>query len=109
VQQAMINDDNSFTNAFILVCTLVGVNVLFSVLKQRFRTFNKLTEGTPVVLVDNGKIHRDRMEKERVDEDDVLASGRVLQGVEGMHDVKYAVLERDGTISVVRTGSTHRE
>jgi len=101
VQQAMIDDDNSFTNALILVCTLVGVNVVFSVLKQRFKRFAKFTEGTPVVVVEDGQVHPDRMRKERVDEDDVLASARELHGLEGMPDVKHAVLERDGSISVV--------
>lgn len=100
VQQAMIVDDNSYTNALILVCTLVGVNVLFSLLKGRFPRFDKLTEGTPVVLVEDGKVYRDRMAKERVDDDDVLAAAR-CQGVEGMEGVRHAVMERDGEISVI--------
>jgi uncharacterized membrane protein YcaP (DUF421 family) len=101
VQQAMIKSDYSFTNALILICTLVGVNVLFSLIKQRSKLFLKLTEGTPVVVVENGKLHHDRMEKERVDEDDVLTAARELHGLEQMADVKHAVLERDGAISVV--------
>lgn len=101
VQQAMIDNDNSVTNAFILIVTLVGVNVLFSLLKQRVGWFAKLTEGTPVVVIENGRIHRDRMEKERIDEDDVLNSARELHGLRGMDEVESAVLERDGTISVI--------
>ena len=101
VQQAMIDNDNSVTNAFILIVTLVGVNVVFSLLKQRFKWFAKITEGTPVVVIEHGRIHRERMEKERIDEDDVLNSARELHGLRGMDDVESAVLERDGTISVI--------
>ena len=101
VQQAMIDNDNSVTNAFILIVTLVGVNVVFSLLKQRFKWFAKITEGTPVVVIENGRVHRERMEKERIDEDDVLNSARELHGLRGMDDVESAVLERDGTISVI--------
>lgn len=101
VQQAMIDNDNSFTNAFILVCTLVGVNILFSLLKQRWGWFAKITEGTPVVIVEEGTVHRDRMEKERVDENDVLNSAREIHGLRGMDEIESAVMERDGTISVI--------
>lgn len=102
VQQAMIDNDNSFTNSLILICTLVGVNVVFSLIKQRWHAFAKLTEGTPVIVIEDGKVHEDRMQKERIDEDDVLAAGRTMHGIESMDDVKHAVLERDGSISVVR-------
>lgn len=101
VQQAMIDNDNSFTNAFVLVCTLVGINVLFSLLKRRSPAFTRFTEGTPVVLIDDGRPYRDRMDKERVDDDDILAAARCAHGIQRMKDVKYAVLERDGEISVV--------
>ena len=101
VQQAMIDNDNSATNAFILIATLVSVNILFSVLKQRFRWFAKVTEGTPVVVIEHGRVHHDRMEKERIDQDDVLNSARERQGLRSLDEVESAVLERDGTISVI--------
>lgn len=101
VQQAMIDNDNSFTNALILVCTLVGVDILFSLLKQRFPGFQKLTEGTPVVLLENGKLHHNRMQKERIDEAEIVSSGRCMHGIEAMADIKYAVLEKNGQISIV--------
>lgn len=101
VQQAMIDNDNSVTNAFILIVTLVGVNVVFSLLKQRYKWFAKITEGTPVVVIEGGHIHHDRMAKERIDEDDVLNSARERHGLRGMDEVESAVLERDGSISVI--------
>jgi uncharacterized membrane protein YcaP (DUF421 family) len=101
VQQAMISDDSSFTNALILVCTLVGVNVLLSLLKQRSRKLEQILEGAPVVLLEKGKLHKDRLDKERVDEREIGAAARELHGVERLEDIKHAILEKDGSISVV--------
>ena len=102
IQQALIDSDNSMTNALLLVITLLGINVLLSVVKQRSKKFEQLMDGTPVVLVEDGTVHRARMEKDRVDESDILESARILHGVERMDQVKYAVLEKSGEISVIR-------
>ena len=101
VQQALIGDDSSFTNALILVCTLVGVNVLLSLAKQRSRKLEQILEGAPVVLFEQGKLHDDRLDKERVDEHEIATAARQHHGLERLDDVKYAVLEKDGSISIV--------
>jgi uncharacterized membrane protein YcaP (DUF421 family) len=101
VQQAMISDDNSFTNSVILVCTLVGVNVLLSVLKQRSRKLEQFLEGAPVVLMEKGRVHEDRLDKERIDAHEIATAARQHHGLERLEDVKYAVLEKDGSISIV--------
>lgn len=101
IQQALIDNDNSMTNALLLVVTLLGMNVLMSVIKERSKRFERLVDGTPVVLVENGTIHRDRMQKDRVDETDVLEAARTTQGIERLDQLKYAVLEKSGQISVV--------
>lgn len=101
VQQAMVANDASMLNAFLLVITLVGLNILISVIKQHSPAFSKLIDSVPVVLIENGKIHKDRMDRERVDEDDILESARELQGIERLDQIKYAVLERSGHVTVV--------
>jgi uncharacterized membrane protein YcaP (DUF421 family) len=55
----------------------------------------------PLVVVENGQPLRDRMNKARIDEDDVLTAARQLQGLERMEQIKYAVLERNGGISII--------
>jgi uncharacterized membrane protein YcaP (DUF421 family) len=100
-QQAMIDNDNSMTNAMLLVTTLVGLNILISVLKQRFKSFEKLIEDLPLVIVENGKVLKQRMDKNRVDEDDVMEAAREMQGLERLEQIKYAVLERGGAISII--------
>jgi uncharacterized membrane protein YcaP (DUF421 family) len=51
-------------------------------------------DGTPTVLVDNGKLLRERMDKVRVDEGDITEAARKLQGLESLEQVKYAILEK---------------
>ena len=89
------------TNAILLVVTLVGLDISMSLLKQRSQKVEKLLESAPVVIVENGKPFKERMDKERVDEEDVLTAARELQGLERMDQIKYAVLERNGGISIV--------
>lgn len=101
VQQAMIDTDNSMTNAFLLILTLVGLDIGLSCWKQRSRRLTKLLDGVPVVMIENGELHRDRMARERVDEADILASARELQGLERLDQIKHAVMEGSGTISII--------
>ena len=105
VQGALTNGDHSVTNGFLLVMTLIGISILLSVLKQRFPTFEKWLDGVPTVIMQNGKMMHERMDKIRVDENDILEAARKLQGLERLDQVKYAVVERSGEISIVPVNS----
>jgi len=101
IQEAMITDDFSVTNAFIIVVTLVGLDIMLSLWKQRSKQAEKILDGIPVLVIENGKLHKDRMEKERVDEADILASARETHGLERLDQIKHAIVEVNGGISVV--------
>jgi uncharacterized membrane protein YcaP (DUF421 family) len=98
---ALLGEDYSLTACFIMVSTLVGIDYLLSLLKDKSKWFQIASEGAPLVIVDNGKPLTKRMEKSKVDEEDVLEAARELHGLERMSQIKYAVLERDGTISII--------
>ena len=100
-QQALVGEDYSITTAIILITTLVGADLLFSVIKQKWRGFEKITEGSPLIVVANGKLLENRARKSRVSEEDVLEAARNLHGLERLEQIKYAVLELDGTISII--------
>lgn len=100
-QQAMIDNDHSITNGALLILTLVFADILLSRLKQKVPALQKLVDSTPIVLVENGQPIKDRMDKTRVDESDILEAARELQGLERLDQIKYAVLERGGKITVV--------
>lgn len=100
-QQALVGEDFSLTASALLITTLMGLDLLLSLIKQKFPLFDQVSEGVPLVIVDNGKPLKKRMEKTKVDEDDVLKSARLSFGLERMEQIKYAVLEKDGEITII--------
>lgn len=108
-QQALLSDDNSLINAMLVVTTLIAVDVLFSILSAKWELFDRVTNGVPVVILEDGKPLKERMEKERVEIDDILEAARRMQGLESIEQVKYAVLEKDGKISIIPYANTFPE
>jgi uncharacterized membrane protein YcaP (DUF421 family) len=100
-QNAMIGNDYSITNGVLVILTLVGIDILLSLVKGRFPKVETWLDGKPMVLVSNGRPLKDLMARARVDEDDVLQAARERQGVARMDDIEYAVLEINGGISVI--------
>jgi uncharacterized membrane protein YcaP (DUF421 family) len=100
-QQALLGDDFSVTNAFLSILTLVVIDIGMSLLKQRVPTLDDWLEGVPLVVVEEGKPMKDRLKKVQVGEEDILSAARELQGLERMEQIKYAVLERNGAITIV--------
>ena len=102
LQPAITGPDTSLGGGFVLILVLVGVNYLVGKLDNMPR-FHKLFAAAPAVIMRNGKYLPDVMKKEGVDVEEVEMAMRE-HGVTDMKDVQMAVLEPDGTISVVPTG-----
>ncbi|WP_262030850.1 DUF421 domain-containing protein [Microvirga sp. Mcv34] len=100
-QQALLANDNSFTTAFLVIGTLVLLNALLALLCGRFRRFDKVVNGLPLVVVAHGRLLPDRMASARLDEADILEAARHRRGLERIDQIKFAVLERGGGISVI--------
>lgn len=100
-QQAMIGKDFSITTAWVVIATLIGADIGISLLKRQSTTLERWLEGTPLIIVEDGKPLAERMRKCRVDEADVMSAARRLQGLERMEQIKYAVLERNGEIAII--------
>lgn len=105
VSSSLLAYDFSITASLIAVTTLMGMDVLLSLLKQRWKLLERLLEDDPVILVRNGKARPDRLRKERVDEADILEAARLSHGIERLEQIKFAVLERSGTISIIPANS----
>ena len=101
IQQALIDDDNSLTNGFLVILTLVTMNIGLSLWKLRSPRLDRLLDDVPLIVVEDGRPLKDRMNKARIDETDVMQAARQLQGLERMDQIKYAVLERSGGISII--------
>lgn len=100
-QQAMVDGDESITNAFLLIMTLVGISIVLSVVKHYSETASKWLDGLPVRVVRENEWDQEAADKLRVDKDEVLAAGRATQGVSRMDQIAHGTVENDGKISVV--------
>jgi uncharacterized membrane protein YcaP (DUF421 family) len=101
IQNSMVGTGYSLTHGFLLILTLVMIDVGLSLIKLRAPWLEKWLEGVPLVIVEQGRPLKERMRRSRVDESDVLAAARKLHGLERMDQIKYAVLERSGDISII--------
>lgn len=102
VQEAVMDNDYSITNCVIVISTLMGLEVTLSFLKLKSKKVDKVLDGVPLVIVENGKLLKERADKARVKEDEVMESARSLHGLERMDQIKYAVLEKGGEISIIK-------
>jgi uncharacterized membrane protein YcaP (DUF421 family) len=101
IQEALIDDDHSMTNGFLLILTLVGTTILLSWIKQHFPKADKWLEEEPLIILENGKPHKERLDEVRVDEREILMAARKLHGIMSLDEIKYAILESNGEISIV--------
>jgi uncharacterized membrane protein YcaP (DUF421 family) len=100
-QQALLGDDFSMTTGFIVVATLIAVELAISLLGAHIPWLAKLVDGTPLVVVDHGKPLEARLSKSRLTVSDILEQARTSQGLERLDQIKYAVIERSGNISII--------
>jgi uncharacterized membrane protein YcaP (DUF421 family) len=100
-QAALVDSDNSMTNSFLLILTLVGLDIFLSYLKNWIPALGRVMDGVPLVLLDEQGLHKKEMQRERLDEQDILHAGRELQGLANLDQVQYAVLEQSGGITVI--------
>ncbi len=101
IQEAMIGNDRSMTNAFLVVMTIMLVDIGFSLAGLRSARFTRITEDEPIILLDRGKVHAERLRKSRVVVEDILQAARETEGLERLDQIKYAVLETNGGISII--------
>ncbi|MGK5448179.1 DUF421 domain-containing protein [Streptomyces radiopugnans] len=100
-QQALLGDDFSLTTAALAITTLIGADRLADYLGFRFPTFNRVTDSVPVVVLENGRVLRHRLDRLHITESDILQAARQNQGLERLDQIKYAVLEKSGGITVI--------
>jgi uncharacterized membrane protein YcaP (DUF421 family) len=100
-QQALLGNDFSVTGAMITIVTLVVVDILFGLTKKTFAGAEDVLDGSPVILVENGMPLADKLRKVDVSCDDILVAARQNQGITEFSKIKYAILERNGHISII--------
>lgn len=100
-QQALLGQDTTMASGALAVLSLVSLDVAFSHLKRLFPALDRLIEGDAVVIVANGQLRTPPMSCHALDAEDVLAAARENHGVTDLAQIREAVLEKDGKISIV--------
>lgn len=100
-QQALLGDDFSIVNAMVVIVSLVVFDIALSLLKNNSRWLSKLIDGEPMIIVEHGQVLERRIRKARIDEGDILEAARHSQGLERIDQIKFAILEKDGKISII--------
>ncbi len=100
-QQALLGEDFSVTGAMITITTLVVVDIIFGLMKKYFSPVENILDGTPVILVENVVPLADKLKKVDGSRMAYLVSARQNNGITKLSEIKYAILERNGHISII--------
>ena len=100
VQNSMSGGDNSLIGGLLIAGVLVGVNFLVGYATYRSKKLEALIEGRPQVVIHNGQLFEDVMAKCQLTHHELDAALRQA-GCESVADVRCAILENNGVISVV--------
>ncbi len=95
-------EDNSvpLINSLIPVMLLISFEIINSVISMKSIKFRSLSDGNPIIIIKNGKLDQKELKKLRFTVDDVL-SGLRQKDVFDINDVAYAIIETNGTLSVL--------
>ncbi len=97
---ATVDDDKSITNCVGATLTVCLLHRTTAYIRGRSRWVRNLLDGSPIILLNQGRWHAEAMEGMRITDDDVMATARA-KGLRQLAQIRYAVLERVGTISII--------
>jgi uncharacterized membrane protein YcaP (DUF421 family) len=84
-----------------VIITLLFINIGMSLIKSRWKTMEKLMDGVPTIIVEHGRLMQERMRTARVSRDDVMEAARRMHGIERLDQIRYAIVEVSGGITIV--------
>lgn len=100
-QRALTAQDYSLTHAFLIIATFVVIDVVVSLVERDVPPLAGILKGLPTIVVENGHVLSGRLRRARLTEDDVLQAARRLHGLETMNEIKFAIFEASGEISII--------
>jgi uncharacterized membrane protein YcaP (DUF421 family) len=103
VQNAMVGPDTSLAGGILAAIVLLALSAIVIRARLRWPQLRRVLEGSPTLLVLHGQPLPEHLRREGLDEDALEAALRE-HGIARLRDVEMAVLEVDGSISVVPAG-----
>src|SRR2546421_8069947 len=101
IQNGVTQSDYSVTGVVLATSTIGLCAVLTSLLVFKSKRASKIIEGSPIIIVQDGKAIEDNMRSERLTLEDVMEVARGQQ-IERLDEVKWAVLESSGQITFIK-------
>jgi uncharacterized membrane protein YcaP (DUF421 family) len=102
IQNGVTQTDYSVTGVVLAAGTIGALATLTAYVTFKWTRIRNVVEGEPVILVEDGKPIERNMNNERLTLEEVMEQARLQQGVEKLDDVRWAVLETSGSISIVK-------
>jgi uncharacterized membrane protein YcaP (DUF421 family) len=99
VQNALIADDKSLAGGLVSAATLVAISHIVGYLTWRSKKAERFFDGIPRVLIRNGKVRKQAIADERITHSELIEALR-REGCTTITNVRFAVLENDGSITV---------
>ena len=96
----VVGNDRSLTNAVCQITAIAGAHYLLAWLREVSPAIGRVVDGTPLVLLEKGQWHVQAMKDLQVQDDDVMAIARD-RGLKRLDQIDYAILERNGEISII--------
>jgi uncharacterized membrane protein YcaP (DUF421 family) len=104
IQNGMVGPDDTVTGSLEVAASIIAVNYLVARVGLRSVRWRAAVRGEPTVLVSHGQFLMPNLRKESIDPDEVRMAMRE-HGIDDLHQVKLAVFETDGSISIVPESS----
>ena len=82
------------------IAALVTLEVLLSILSLKSRFFRRLLNGQPAIIIRKGQLDLSKLRQLRLTTEDLVVALR-KQSVASVSDVKYGVIEPDGSLTIV--------
>jgi len=96
----VVSGERTFWATFLMGTTLLGVHTSFNWLKSRWSTMADWIDGTPLILVENGEWIDLHLRRTLTSRHEVLSYARG-RGIDELDQIRYAILERNGKITII--------
>ena len=96
-----VGKDRSITNCGTAILTVGLMHWGVSAIKSKFPRFGAVIDGTPLTILKKGEWQNEVLKGMKIDPEDVMAAART-KGVSSIYDIAYAILERNGAISIIK-------
>ncbi|MFD6206927.1 DUF421 domain-containing protein [Peribacillus sp. NPDC060253] len=99
--------EKPFLRQMIPMLVLAFIQILLAFISLKSVRFRNIVDGTPQIIINQGKIDEKAMRKQRYNFDDLLTQLRE-QGINDLNDVQFAILESSGKLSVIKNNQDKR-